>query len=362
MKNKFCINCGSELKDGDFFCEVCGVKCETNDCDSKSVKQSEELGTIFCEKCGNKVIATDKFCSLCGTTVKQISVQSYDDTSISDLKSEKKKSKGKVILISAVSVTLIILIVVSGFILMPKLFAKDTKVNNSVSTTMRLTTEQPTTEQPTTVQPTTQAPTTVPKENKYILPDSDKMKLSNKDIDYLSGDELELARNEIYARHGRKFDTDYIQEYFNSQSWYNGTINPKDFSEDMLSKIEKFNVQLIADYEERLNNSVRVSFGDYSIVVPDEYVYKEIGDTVTFYEKYNHEHSDTGSTGLLFSIVKTTGVDDFVSAELLGSNDEYNFYLEYPTGLGIIEDEVANQKYIDAMNMMDSVLDTFEIK
>lgn len=211
-------------------------------------------------------------------------------------------------------------------------------------------------------EPPTKVPTTLSKDDEYILPDSDKMKLSNKDIDDLSEEELELARNEIYARHGRKFDTDYIQEYFNSQSWYNGTINPKDFSEDMLSKIEKFNVQLIADYEERLKNSVRVSFGDYSIVVPEEYIYEEIGNTVTFYEKYNHEHSDTGSTGLLFSIVKTTGVDDFISAELLGSNDKYNFYIEYPTGLGIIEDEVANQKYIDAMNMMDSVLDTFEIK
>lgn len=65
----------------------------------------------------------------------------------------------------------------------------------------------------------------------------------------LSKEELRLARNEIFARHGRKFDDAQLQSYFESKSWYNGTIDPDDFSESMLSEIEKKNIELIKKYE-----------------------------------------------------------------------------------------------------------------
>ena len=40
---------------------------------------------------------------------------------------------------------------------------------------------------------------------------------------------LQMAINEIYARHGRKFKTDSIREYFEGKSWYTGTIEPEAF-------------------------------------------------------------------------------------------------------------------------------------
>ena len=61
--------------------------------------------------------------------------------------------------------------------------------------------------------------------------------------------QLELARNEIYARHGRKFTNPTLQNYFNSQAWYTGTIEPEDFTDDMLSDVEKSNIQFIKDHE-----------------------------------------------------------------------------------------------------------------
>ena len=47
----------------------------------------------------------------------------------------------------------------------------------------------------------------------------------------------------------RKFDDAQLQSYFESKSWYNGTIDPDDFSESMLSEIEKKNIELIKKYE-----------------------------------------------------------------------------------------------------------------
>lgn len=83
----------------------------------------------------------------------------------------------------------------------------------------------------------------------YILPDSSSRELTIADISGLSHDQLDLARNEIYARHGRKFTNPTLQNYFNSQAWYTGTIEPEDFTDDMLSDIEKNNIQFIKEHE-----------------------------------------------------------------------------------------------------------------
>ena len=83
----------------------------------------------------------------------------------------------------------------------------------------------------------------------YILPDSSTRRLNDEEVQELSKDDLRIARNEIYARHGRKFDDIQLQSYFNSKSWYKGTIDPDDFKESMLSDIEKDNIQLIKKFE-----------------------------------------------------------------------------------------------------------------
>lgn len=93
-------------------------------------------------------------------------------------------------------------------------------------------------------------------EEEYILPDSDKKRVTNSDLKSLSSRELQLARNEIYARHGRKFDTSWIRSYFEDKSWYKGTIDPEDFDEDeILDSIEKYNAKFIARYEENGSGS-----------------------------------------------------------------------------------------------------------
>ncbi len=81
----------------------------------------------------------------------------------------------------------------------------------------------------------------------YILPESSTRYLTRQDLAGLTKEQLRLARNEIYARHGRKFQT---QDYFNSKSWYVGTIEPKNFREEYLNIYEKENVKLIQSLED----------------------------------------------------------------------------------------------------------------
>ena len=114
---------------------------------------------------------------------------------------------------------------------------------------------QAVTEPSTTIQNTTEPESiddgSSDADDDYILPDSDTKKLTNSDLAELDADELELARNEIYARAGRRFNTDYIQDYFDDKWWYVGTIEPEDFTEDMLNDVEKYNVNFIRNYEEK---------------------------------------------------------------------------------------------------------------
>ncbi len=83
----------------------------------------------------------------------------------------------------------------------------------------------------------------------YIFPDSSTSYLTRDDLTGLTDEELRIARNELYARHGRKFSDESLNAYFNSKSWYNGTIEPEDFDERMLNTYEVANRDLILDYE-----------------------------------------------------------------------------------------------------------------
>lgn len=79
----------------------------------------------------------------------------------------------------------------------------------------------------------------------YILDGSDTRLIAASEVRGLSKQQMTLALNEIYARHGRRFSTDYIQAYFDSCSWYHGTISPSAFDEGVLSTTERANINTI---------------------------------------------------------------------------------------------------------------------
>ena len=81
------------------------------------------------------------------------------------------------------------------------------------------------------------------------MPNSSSSYLSAADVKNLSSYQLMIARNEIYARHGRKFNDSELQAYFNGKSWYKGTVNPEDFSTSVFNDYEIKNIELIQSYE-----------------------------------------------------------------------------------------------------------------
>ncbi len=95
---------------------------------------------------------------------------------------------------------------------------------------------------------------TTDKSADYMLPASDSAYYAESDIKGLSDWELYLARNEIYARHGRGFSNDDLQRYFNGKSWYRRTIDPDKFDESVLNKYERANAAMILAREKAIGS------------------------------------------------------------------------------------------------------------
>ena len=69
----------------------------------------------------------------------------------------------------------------------------------------------------------------------------------------LSLHELRLLRNEVYARHGRIFKAVWLQQYFDTQPWYNADEN---FKDESLSGNDKMNVDTIVALEKRIHEEL----------------------------------------------------------------------------------------------------------
>lgn len=63
----------------------------------------------------------------------------------------------------------------------------------------------------------------------YILPECTTRYYTVEELRNISPDELRIAKNEIYARHGRMFKDQALNDYFRSKSWYRPVYTPEQF-------------------------------------------------------------------------------------------------------------------------------------
>ena len=89
--------------------------------------------------------------------------------------------------------------------------------------------------------------------SEYILPTSNTAKLTRADLSGLTKEQLRIARNEIFARHGMIFGAQDLANYFSGKSWYKPSVPFDDFYDKVeMSSIEEINVKLILEVEEEL--------------------------------------------------------------------------------------------------------------
>lgn len=78
-------------------------------------------------------------------------------------------------------------------------------------------------------------------------------RVTDTDLENLNGYTLDIMRNYIFARHGRRFVNPGLQEYFDKQSWYIPKYSPQEFPTNLLSDLERRNVKYISEYQDRTN-------------------------------------------------------------------------------------------------------------
>lgn len=115
----------------------------------------------------------------------------------------------------------------------------------------------------------------------YILPDSDTVYLTLYDLQGLTLQGVNYAKNEIYARHGRMFASQELSDYFNTKTWYRGTVSPSDFSDQVFNDYEQQNLALLDEVE------FTVTSKGYQLDQPGYDIY-DIWDytDVEYYESY----------------------------------------------------------------------------
>lgn len=119
-------------------------------------------------------------------------------------------------------------------------------------------------------------------DNYFIIPYSSTSYLTIADLQGLTLDQLEIARNEIYARHGYQFQQQKMIDYFSNQSWY--TRSQYKITTDDLSELEYANVMLIQQQENSLSSGLG---GDYTyycgnFVIPDSSYRKITADELKY--------------------------------------------------------------------------------
>lgn len=89
----------------------------------------------------------------------------------------------------------------------------------------------------------------------YIFPQSSSAYLSESDLYGMDADDVQMAINEIYARHHRKFVLQSVQDYFDSKSWYDGYIEADDFDVSVMNPYEGANINLLVNKLSQLQSS-----------------------------------------------------------------------------------------------------------
>lgn len=232
---------------------------------------------MFCKKCGKELKDGVRFCTSCGQNVLMPVVQSRESkTRFTEYMSraelaEYSKSIVNLILVITAGILFIVL-AAAGYFLWSKRFdmlPDDSKVvevlGDSVMDDIQVPSvseddgysapakpEEKLREVEPVEEPEEKQQEVEKETSQYFLPTSSSEYLTVSDLAGFSQDDCRMARNELYARHGRRFADPNLQAYFDALDWYEGTVEPADFDESVMNEYELANRDMIVQYEKEM--------------------------------------------------------------------------------------------------------------
>lgn len=166
--------------------------------------------------------------------------------------------------------------------------------------------------------------------SEYIFPYANERLIARGEYESLDAASLRLAINEIYARHGRQYDTPDLNEYFSSKSWYRPQYSKSEFDKienQVLNSYERENIKILTGYRDSLLGKVGDIRGVYEVKwgeggaqmtisgQPDAYVVNINANYVVDASKGNVYAVDFDGTAVKEggSLYRATGEDGWVS-------------------------------------------------
>ena len=236
----FCTQCGRKVPDDAAWCPYCGAElAQPDDWQGEAAPVDEwQDDHAPANDWDDEAEPSDE------TWADDSRVSGWEDDAPYTPEPHGKPPRSKALLITIFAVLgVAVIVLLIALNIKPKSNRPTAAVTPAVTATVRPSTA------PTPKPTSTPKPTEEPVSDDYILPDSATRRLTQADVADLTWEQCCLARNEIFARHGRLFQTPQIAAYFEAQSWYHGTIPGASFSNDVLSQIERDNIDFLVSYE-----------------------------------------------------------------------------------------------------------------
>ncbi len=285
-----CERCGEELKDDALFCENCGTKVQQakdENAESRTQKMSSaQLHELSDQESTNKPDTSGVDVSAYPTAtqppVKQpviqqttpipsVAAQNQNNATAfvaqPAVNNQEKKGKVKAPIIVAVVAAAIALVAVIVLIVTFVFGENEPTTNDSAKgyaaqKEQELASNSATNQQKeSTTQSSPQGSSSsiddvINSPNGFILPESDSRYYSDSELNALTDYQLYLARNEIYARYGRAFKNQDLQDYFHNKNWYTVRYSPDAFDSIVtLNDFEKKNADAMLAIEKRRGSS-----------------------------------------------------------------------------------------------------------
>lgn len=277
----FCIHCGTKLPEGTKFCTTCGKPTDEEDDAPQQVGNAST--TQIPQQAEPASMPTMEIPRVADGIDAQIypGQQAYIPLQ-QDVPVEKKGNRNVILVV--VLVVAIVILAVFGLLLFLNLSgnganqsastataSSSASVSTSTSTQVVAVSSSSATasasaKTSTSTQSASQSTATsnatskLPESNPYrtftadyVFANSSSSLLTDSQINGLNEDSARVARNEIAARHGRIFNDENLSAYFNSKSWYKGTVDPDTFDKDTdayYNSAEKTNLDKIVALEE----------------------------------------------------------------------------------------------------------------
>ncbi len=316
---------------------------------------------MFCPNCGAQNKDGSKYCTVCGA---ELPVQDNQDISTPGGEekpaSNEKRKKG---FFRSPGGIITIVVIIAAAVVVVFLVLRMQGRGSEVETTPVVKEAQTATDEAEIVSEDPEpsqdvAATDVSDE--YILPESNTRYYTESELSGLTKDQLRLARNEIYARHGRLFDSADLQEYFDGQAWYNGTIAASAFNDNVLNEYERANVKTIQSVEDALGNTTsstqtrQANNGDNAWFSTSWGIIQDYG--LYSYDWLNRNANSTAYTysNLAFDLKASTMED---------MGDYYSIQAVFQKPLTITKDIIDHESYtvcIDELSGETKVLTCYE--